>query len=132
MKIERKQIETFEDITFMVDDFYGKIRKNPLLKDIFNEVIQDRWPEHLDKMYRFWQTVLLGEHTYNGAPFIPHAYLPVEKEHFDTWVGLFNETVDTYFWGELAEKAKWQGSRMAEMFLNKIRYFNNSQSIPLM
>lgn len=133
MTQEIKEIENFDDIKLLVDVFYGKIKEDKLLKDIFNMIIQDRWPQHMETMYSFWQTVLLGERTYNGASFIPHAHLPVVKEHFNRWLKLFDETVDAYFIGENATKAKWQANRMAEMFLHKIEYFrNNSNSIPLM
>lgn len=115
-----RDINTIEDVKHFVDDFYGKIRKDNLLSDIFDSVIKDRWPEHLDKMYRFWQTILLDDHTYYGSPFIPHAYLPVEREHFDRWLFLFFETIDTFYDGEKAMKAKWQANRMAEMFQIKI------------
>lgn len=121
-----------DDIKLLVNTFYGKVRKNENLKDIFNKVIQERWPEHLEKMYRFWQTVLLDEHTYNGSPFLPHAKLPLEKEHFVEWLKLFYETVDENFKGEKAEKAKWQGQRMAEMFHSKIEYYNSNPSHPLL
>ncbi|WP_432329955.1 group III truncated hemoglobin [Mucilaginibacter sp. P25] len=53
----------------MVDSFYTKIRQDDLLGPIFNERIGDKWSEHLEKMYSFWQTTLLGEHTYSGRPF---------------------------------------------------------------
>ncbi len=128
---ELKDITSIDDIRILVDTFYGKIREDDLLKDIFNNVIQDRWPQHLEKMYRFWQTVLFDEHTYFGAPFVPHAQLPVEKLHFDRWVSLFNETVDHFFSGEKATHAKWQGNRMADMFLMKIQYYKNNASTPL-
>ena len=82
-------------------------------------------------MYRFWQTVLLEEHSYHGSPFIPHAKLPVTKEHFIQWLALFNETIDVLFEGELASKAKWQGERMAEMFYSKIEFHKNNASSPL-
>ncbi len=126
-----KEIRTLDDIKFLVDTFYGKVREDALLAPIFNKVIQDRWPGHLEKMYTFWQTVLLDEHTYYGGPFPPHAKLPVEKEHFEQWLKLFFETVDGHFTGEKADKAKWQGERMAEMFLLKIRYFRNGPTTPL-
>lgn len=129
---KRKNISDLDDIKLLVDSFYDKVREDDLLKDIFNNIIQDRWPEHLEKMYRFWQTVLLGDHTYFGSPFVPHAELPVEKRHFDRWMKLFVETVDTYFVGEKAERAKWQGDRMAEMFLYKIEYYRNNTSKPLL
>lgn len=119
-----REIKDLDDVKFLVNDFYGKIRKDDLLKDIFEDIIQDKWPEHLDKMYRFWQTVLLGDRTYYGAPFPPHRLLPVKEEHFNRWLKLFYETVDTNFHGEKAERAKWQGNRMAEMFLMKIKMFN--------
>lgn len=127
-----KDIKELDDIKLLVDTFYSRIREDLMLKDIFNNVIQDRWPQHLEKMYRFWQTVLLDERTYSGTPFVPHAKLPVEKAHFDQWVRLFNSTVNELFVGEKAERAKWQGERMAEMFLMKIQYYKDGSSIPLM
>ncbi len=129
---QKKDILTLDDIRLLVDEFYGKIRADDLLKDIFNNRIQDRWPEHLEKMYRFWQTVLLDEHTYFGSPFVPHANLPVDLEHFEQWLKLFNETVDRYFTGEKAERAKWQGERMAHMFHSKIQYYKNNNVTPLL
>lgn len=129
---KQNDIASIDDIRLLVDTFYGKIREDDLLKDIFNNVIQDRWPQHLEKMYRFWQTVLFDEHTYFGAPFVPHAKLPVDKMHFDRWVTLFEETVDSFFSGEKATRAKWQGNRMAEMFLLKINHYKNNTSSPLL
>ncbi|MEO6901634.1 MAG: group III truncated hemoglobin [Bacteroidia bacterium] len=128
----KKDIIHIDDIKLLVDSFYAKIREDSLLKDIFNDKIQDRWPQHLEKMYRFWQTVLLEEHTYSGSPFLPHAKLPVSKEHFNGWLKLFNETVDEFFIGEKANRAKWQGERMAEMFHSKIEYYKNNTNIPLL
>lgn len=128
----QQAIQTLDDIKVMVDEFYGKIRVDQLLGGIFNGAIKDRWPEHLEKMYRFWQTVLLEEHTYKGSPFPPHAHLPVEQAHFDRWLHLFNETVNTHFAGEKAERAKWQGARMAELFLSKIQYYRAHPAIPVL
>lgn len=127
----KKDIETLEDIKKLVDNFYEKVRKDQLLGNIFNNIIQDRWPEHLAKMYKFWETVLLEEHTYFGSPFPPHAQLPVSKEHFNQWLHLFFETIDKNFSGNKADRAKWQGQRMAEMFLSKIEYYRNSKTTPL-
>jgi len=127
----KKDIKTIDDIKLMVDNFYGKIREDDLLADIFNDVIEDRWSQHLEKMYRFWQTVLLEEHTYYGSPFIPHAKLPIDGIHFEKWLTIFNDTVDNLFEGEKATRAKWQGQRMAEMFQSKIEYYRNSSSIPI-
>lgn len=117
---------TLEQIKLLVDTFYGKVRDNGLLAPIFNERIEDRWPEHLAKMYTFWQTVLLGDQTYFGAPFVPHANLPVNKEHFDQWMELFIETVDELFEGAVADEAKWRAGKMAEMFQIKLAHIRQT------
>lgn len=117
-----KDILKLDDVKHLVDSFYGKIREDNLLKEIFNSNIQDRWPQHLEKMYTFWQTVLLSEHTYYGSPFPPHAKMPIDKEHFDRWLQLWFETIDENFTGEIADEAKWRASKMAEMFQFKINY----------
>lgn len=119
----KHDILTLDDVKNLVNTFYDKIRNDDLLAPIFNEKIENRWPEHLEKMYTFWQTVLLKEHTYYGSPFVPHAHLPVNNIHFNTWVGLFNETVDDLFEGNVAEEAKWRGLKMAEMFETKIDHY---------
>lgn len=119
------EIINLSDVKRLVDNFYGKVRQDPLLATVFDDVIGNRWPEHLEKMYRFWQTVLLGEHTYQGTPFAPHAHLPVDASHFNRWIELFNQTVDELFTGEKSEEAKWRASKMAAMFQLKIEYYRN-------
>ncbi|MDG3583844.1 group III truncated hemoglobin [Galbibacter pacificus] len=120
----KTDIQSIDDIKLLVDTFYGEIRKDPILSPIFNNVIQDQWPKHLEKMYRFWETVLSENHTYFGSPFAPHAKLPVSKEHFDRWKFLFFTTVDSLFIGEKASEAKWRAEKMAEMFQHKIAYLS--------
>jgi hemoglobin len=128
----KNDILNLDDIKLLVDTFYDKVRKDDLLGGIFNEKIGDRWPEHLDKMYRFWQTVLLDEHTYLGSPFLPHAKLPIDEQHFNHWLALFNDTIDNLFEGAKAGKAKWQAARMAEMFMHKINYYNGNNARPVL
>ncbi|TRZ41696.1 group III truncated hemoglobin [Robertkochia solimangrovi] len=127
----QQPIASLEDIKNLVDNFYGRVQKDELIGPVFNKVIGDRWPEHLSKMYTFWQTVLLQEHTYSGSPFPPHVKLPVSKDHFDRWMMLFEQTVDEQFIGEKAEEAKWRAGKMAEMFQYKIEYFRNNGVKPL-
>ncbi len=119
--MQKSDILQLDHVKSLVDTFYAKVREDDLLADIFNERIQDRWPQHLAKMYTFWQTVLLGEQTYFSSPFPPHATLPVEKKHFDRWLQLFNETIDELFSGQIADEARWRAGKMAEMFQIKIK-----------
>ncbi len=126
----KSDIEKLEDIQLLVDTFYGKVQKDVLIGPIFWGVIKD-WVPHLHKMYSFWQTVLLNEHTYNGSPFPPHAQLPLEEKHFNRWLELFNETVDALFAGKTADEAKWRAEKMAAMFQHKIAFYRNSNMQPL-
>lgn len=126
MTEEKHDIRELEDIKVLVDSFYGKVRNDILIGPIFEEKIQDRWPQHLSKMYTFWQTVLLGEHTYYGSPFPPHAGLPVEAEHFNRWLALFSQTLEEHFSGKTADEALWRANKMAEMFQYKLQAFRNN------
>src|SRR6185436_3064979 len=90
----RMDIATTADIRTLVDRFYEKVNRDALLAPIFNEVAGVDWPSHLATLYTFWETLLLGSGTYQGAPFPKHSVLPVEKAHFDRWLELFLATVD--------------------------------------
>lgn len=126
----KTDISTLAQVKTLVDTFYSRVQQDDLLGDIFNSRIKD-WPAHLAKMYRFWQTVLLDEHTYSGSPFLAHAELPVNAEHFNRWVAIWQETVDLYFAGQKASEAKWRGDTMAKLFLAKIEFYQSNDRKPL-
>jgi len=128
--MEKQDIKDFAAVKLLVDTFYDKVRADALLAPIFNAVIQDRWPQHLEKMYTFWQTVLLNEHTYQGNPFLPHASLPIHEAHFERWITLFKETIEANFTGSIANDALWRAEKMAQMFLHKLMYYQNSSAKP--
>lgn len=130
--MQKLDISTLEDIKTLVDTFYYKIQKDDMLGIIFNQNIQDRWPLHLEKMYRFWQTILLEEYTYDGRPFPPHAHLPISKVHFERWLAIFEETVHSLFEGAKANEAIWRAQKMATMFESKLHYIQNNPDKPLL
>jgi hemoglobin len=123
-----KDISNLEDIKLMVNTFYDNVGKDDLLGPIFNDKLQDRWSEHLEKMYGFWQTILFDVRAYSGSPFPPHKQLPVDKTHFDRWIQIFNTTIDTQFSGTITEEAKMRATNMAYMFNHKIEYFRNPEN----
>lgn len=125
-------ITSVDDIKRLVDAFYDKVRADGVIGPIFIGAIGNEWPAHLEKMVRFWQTVLLEEHTYFGSPFAPHARMPLEGKHFETWLRLWTTTVDELFDGAKAEEAKWRAGKMAEMFLSKIIYYRNNPAKPIL
>ncbi|MGO1520244.1 MAG: group III truncated hemoglobin [Sphingobacterium sp.] len=131
MENVKEDIKDLTDIKLMVDEFYAAVQKDELIGPIFNSVIQNRWPEHLEKMYTFWQTILLETHTYQGRPFPPHAQLPIEREHFDRWLQLFEVNLNNLFSGPIADEARLRAHKMAELFLLKLAHIRKDPFHPL-
>lgn len=121
-------ITTRADIVLLVDDFYSRVKTDELIGPIFHAAIGDKWSQHLPKMYNFWETVLLGTHTYSGAPFMPHAKLPLETRHFERWLQLFDETLHSHFEGPVADDARARAAKMATMFQAKLQYLKEHGS----
>ncbi|MDL2403432.1 DUF1971 domain-containing protein [Rhizobium mayense] len=83
-------------IVDVVDTFYGKIRKDEVLAEIFERVIAGKWDEHLGRMYDFWSSIMLMSGRYKGNPMQKHAPMAeLTPKHFERWLALFRETVET-------------------------------------
>jgi hemoglobin len=91
------------DIEKLVNDFYGKVLDDDLLKPFFEQL---NFKEHLPKMVSFWEFVLLDKAGYTTNVTDKHLRMPLKKEHFDHWIHLFNSTVDELFQGDKAEMSK--------------------------
>src|SRR5258705_11571639 len=50
------------------------------------------WEPHLARMCAFWSSVALMSGRYHGTPMAQHTPLPVDADHFDRWLALFEET----------------------------------------
>ena len=107
--------EVEEAIRACVREFYGKARQDPLLGPIFNNTVED-WNVHLRVIANFWSKALLQTDRYSGSPFVLHRNLPIELEHFDRWLALFEETVNATLPVEYAAKALTKARHMAESF----------------
>ena len=115
-----QDISTAEDVRRLVDSFYERVNRDDLLAPVFNEVAAVNWAEHLPTIYRFWESLLFGAGSYQGAPFPKHAVLPVQKEHFARWLALFVQTVDAHFRGPKAEEAKGRAASIADTFAQRM------------
>lgn len=111
-----KIIESREDIKVLVDSFYDKVNQDDLLAPVFNDFAEVHWTTHLPVMYDFWSSILLGDQTYRGNPFLKHIPLPIDRPHFGRWLELFIKTVDSHFVGEKAEEAKLRAKSIAGIF----------------
>jgi hemoglobin len=115
--MEKKMIESRADIELLVDSFYSKVKQDPLIGPIFNDVAKVNWDEHLPKLYDFWSDLLLGEDNYRGRPFPPHIPLKLEAQHFERWLSLFCKVVDEKFLGLKANEVKSRAFRIARNFM---------------
>jgi hemoglobin len=114
-----KDIQGLEDIKVFVDDFYQKVRKDDFIGLVFMNAISD-WAPHLEKMYAFWNAALFSVPGFKGNPFAKHAPLGISQAHFDRWLILFDETINSDFEGEMAEEAKNRAQLMATMFMKRL------------
>jgi hemoglobin len=74
----------------LVRGFYAKVRADAVLAPVFEARIAD-WQPHLLRICAFWSSVALMSGRYHGTPMAKHAPLPVDAEHFDRWLELFEE-----------------------------------------
>jgi hemoglobin len=75
----------------LIRAFYARVNDDPLLGPIFAARIAD-WEPHLQRMFAFWSSVALMTGRYHGQPMRVHLPLPVDAEHFDRWLALFEDT----------------------------------------
>ncbi len=78
-------------ISRLVDAFYDRVRRDPLIGPVFDARISD-WGPHLEQMKLFWSSVALMSGVYHGRPMPKHLPLPVDARHFDRWLELFEAT----------------------------------------
>lgn len=115
--MNQKDIETRADIEVLVNQFYDKVKSDPLLAPLFSHV---DWPHHLPIIYDFWSSMLLGDMSYKGNPLQKHLSLPIEARHFDQWLLHFKATVNNLFTGPKAEETKLRAESIAGIFQFKM------------
>jgi len=117
-------IETRADIAIVVRDFYTRAFADPLLGEIFVDIARMDLDAHLPVMCDFWETVLFRVGKYHSNAFHVHVALDrlvhLEPRHFDRWLQLWRETVDSRHRGPRAERAKLQGSRIARSMSRRL------------
>ncbi|MEO6829165.1 MAG: group III truncated hemoglobin [Acidobacteriaceae bacterium] len=118
---------TESEIAELVDNFYGKIRVDPVLGPIFAAVIGEDWGPHLEKMRRFWATVMLASRTYKGNPMIAHLNLPrLTRAHFDRWLELWRETTAEVCSEPTAALFVLKAEMIADRLLSSISVYRDS------
>lgn len=120
MGVGVSDIESRSDCERLVRAFYGRALVDPVIGWIFTDVAQLDLEAHVPHIASFWETILLGAHSYSGGAFRPHAALnarvALRAGHFERWLWLWRTTVDDLFAGQRAELAKSHAARVAQAF----------------
>jgi hemoglobin len=98
-------------ISACVDHFYSPALADEALGPMFREAIPDL-AEHLQVIRNFWSHALLGTQRYSGSSYAAHVHLPIELEHFERWLTLFETAARADLPAGLAEKAMKRARHM--------------------
>ena len=85
---------TEASIRRLIPAFYTRVRRDPTLGPIFDGIIGDRWPAHIETVISFWLYVTRLDRRYNARNFNPahikHAV--IRADLIPRWLTLFRET----------------------------------------
>jgi hemoglobin len=113
-----QDIETKEDLTFLMQTFYGKLLQIEEIKPFFAHI---NFEQHLPQIVQFWAFILLDEPGYNTNVTEKHLHMPLKKEHFEIWLKQFESTVNKLFQGEKANLAIERAKLIAWTIGNKMK-----------
>lgn len=115
----------------LVDLFYSRVRRDPLLGPVFNEAIQE-WPEHLEKLQAFWSSVMLTSGRYKGRPLPAHVKHgeAITPASFERWLAIWRETTNEVMPPEAAVALQDKAGRIAESLALGIEIARNGGALP--
>ena len=124
----KEDIVDRRDVEKLVRTFYDSVFEDTVIGYIFTEVADVDWDAHFPVMFDFWEMVLFGKANYKGNPMTKHIDLNrtvrLSQDHFDRWLELWGNTIDSLFEGERAEMAKSRAKSMALLMMHKIEETN--------
>jgi hemoglobin len=117
-KILKKDIENRGDIEVLVELFYSRLLKDPLMSPHFEHT---DFVHHTPRIVGFWAFVLLDEPMQIGNVFDAHRHLKIDDRHFERWIQTFSTTIDELFEGKIANKAKQNAEVIGFTFASKLK-----------
>ena len=118
-----RDLSTEEDLEVLLRDFYGRAFADPLLREVFVDVVHMDLEEHLPVIVAFWQKVLFDSGTYSGRTMEVHRRvhqrIPLNEEHFSRWLELWHGALGR-FSGPVADRAAAHATRMATGLLKSL------------
>lgn len=82
------------DIRRLVPAFYANVRRDPILGPVFDGIIGDNWPAHIDTVCSFWLSATRLDRRYDGRNFTPaHVRHPaIRADLLAQWLTIFRTT----------------------------------------
>lgn len=109
-EIQKKDLDSPENIRQFVKVFYERMLDDAMLKPIFIDVAEIDLPNHMDIICSYWEKLLLGRKGYQRHTMNIHRAVHTQQtftaENFQRWFQLFSRTADDFFVGEKTEQAK--------------------------
>lgn len=118
-----------DDIHRLVQEFYVRVRRDPLLGPIFNGAISD-WSHHLAKLQDFWSSVMLTSGRYKGQPMQAHGRheTAMTGQAFARWLALWRETSEDLLSPESAAALQDKAGRIAESLQLGVQFYRDRKS----
>jgi hemoglobin len=108
-------VTTRVHIATIVDTFYRKTTQDEMIGYLFEDLDLEN---HLPTIHDFWENILFRTGSYKGGMMYKHFALnarkPLQTQHFERWLELFTQAVDSYFAGENAEVMKQYARSIAQ------------------
>ena len=104
-----------ERLSEVVHAFYARVRGDDEIGPLFNAAVED-WDEHLDKLTRFWSSVMLTSGRYKGNPMAAHRRHAgaIAPAMFDRWLALWAEVTSERLSGPAAAALQHKAGHIAE------------------
>lgn len=95
----------------LVRRFYDLCHDDPVLGPFFERTVAD-FETHVGVVIDFWSSALLKTGRYRGNQFMAHAKHPIEPEHFDIWLELFEKAANEVLPPAMAAEAMLKARHM--------------------
>ena len=103
-----------ESMGVLVQAFYGAVREDAQLGPVFLEALGDDWAPHLERLTRFWATMMLGTREFQGNVYGTHMRLAgIKPDDFKRWLALFDATATRLFTPQAAAALLQAAHRVA-------------------
>lgn len=122
-------ILSYSDVKFLVKTFYEKVKHDKELGDIFKEMRDNKWNDHVATMSTYWNALILEKKHEYAIEFRKYAKLPIGEKYFQRWTFLFFETVNENFAGTNADEAKLMAIKIALYFEPSISPRHRSRNL---